>query len=215
LGRALAEHLSRDGWRVVVDARTAAELREAAIGWPDAFVLPGDVTNEAHRAELVAAAGERLDLLVLNASSLGQTPLPPLAEYRAEELRAVLETNTVAPLLLVQRALPALRAAAGRVVAISSDAAVEGYPGWGGYGASKAALDQLVRVLAAEEPGVRAYAVDPGDMRTRMHAAAFPGEDIGDRPAPETVVPALRRLVDGELPAGRYTAAELVTEVRS
>ena len=215
MGRALAEHLSRDGWRVVVDARTAAELREAAIGWPDAFVLPGDVTNEAHRAELVAAAGERLDLLVLNASSLGQTPLPPLAEYRAEELRAVLETNTVAPLLLVQRALPALRAAAGRVVAISSDAAVEGYPGWGGYGASKAALDQLVRVLAAEEPGVRAYAVDPGDMRTRMHAAAFPGEDIGDRPAPETVVPALRRLVDGELPAGRYTAAELVTEVRS
>src|SRR5882672_7831199 len=105
LGRALAEHLSRDGWRVVVDARTAAELREAAIGWPDAFVLPGDVTNEAHRAELVAAAGERLDLLVLNASSLGQTPLPPLAEYRAEELRAVLETNTVAPLRLVQLAL--------------------------------------------------------------------------------------------------------------
>jgi NAD(P)-dependent dehydrogenase (short-subunit alcohol dehydrogenase family) len=209
LGRALAEDLSRDGWRTVVDARTAAELHEAAAGWPDAEVRPGDITDEAHRTELVAAAGGRLDLLVLNASSLGQTPLPPLAGYRLDELRAVLETNVVAALRLVQLALPALRAAAGRVLAISSDAAVEGYPGWGGYGASKAALDQLVRVLAAEEPGVRAYAVDPGDIRTRMHAAAFPGEDIGDRPAPESVLPALRRLIEGSLPPGRYTVSEL------
>jgi NAD(P)-dependent dehydrogenase (short-subunit alcohol dehydrogenase family) len=215
LGRALAEHLSGAGWRVVVDARTAADLHEASAGWPDAVVRPGDVTDESHRAELIAAAGDRLDLLVLNASSLGQTPLPPLASYRLDELRAVLETNTVAGLRLIQLALPALRAAGGRVVAISSDAAVEGYPGWGGYGASKAALDQLVRVLAAEEPAVRAYAVDPGDMRTRMHAAAFPGEDLSDRPPPRTVVPALLRLINGDLPAGRYTAAQLLAEVPS
>jgi NAD(P)-dependent dehydrogenase (short-subunit alcohol dehydrogenase family) len=209
LGRALAEDLSQRGWRTVVDARTAAELHEAAAGWPNTEVRPGDITDEAHRAELVAGAGGRADLLVLNASSLGQVPLPPLAGYRLDELRAVLETNVVAPLRLVQLALPALRAAAGRVLAVSSDAAVEGYPGWGGYGASKAALDQLVRVLAAEEPGLRVYAVDPGDMRTRMHAAAFPGEDISDRPAPESVLPALRRLIEGSLRSGRYTAGEL------
>jgi len=218
LGRALADHLSLSGWRVVVDARTATELHEAAAGWPLAVVRPGDVTDEAHRAELVTAAGERLDLLVLNASSLGQTPLPPLAEYRLDELRGLLETNVVAPLRLVQLALPALRSARprlGRVLAISSDAAVQGYPGWGGYGASKAALDQLIRVLAAEEAGIPAYAVDPGDMRTRMHAAAFPGEDISDRPTPESVVPALRRLIDGELPSGRYTAGELLVAAGS
>jgi NAD(P)-dependent dehydrogenase (short-subunit alcohol dehydrogenase family) len=130
----------------------------------------------------------------------------------------MLETNVVAPLRLVQLALPALRSARprpGRVLAISSDAAVQGYPGWGGYGASKAALDQLIRVLAADEPGIPAYAVDPGDMRTRMHAAAFPGEDISDRPTPESVVPALRRLIDGDLPAGRYTAGELLVAAGS
>jgi NAD(P)-dependent dehydrogenase (short-subunit alcohol dehydrogenase family) len=215
LGRALASHLSADGWRLVVDARTATELSDAAAPWPAAVAIPGDVTSEAHRVELVAAAGDRLDLLVLNASSLGQTPLPPLADYRLDELRAVLETNTVAPLRLVQLALPALRTAGGRVLTLSSDAAVEGYPGWGGYGASKAALDQLARVLAAEEPGLRVYAVDPGDLRTRMHAAAFPGEDIGDRPEPESAVPALRRLIDGDLPSGRYTARELLAEVGS
>ncbi|WP_028926743.1 SDR family oxidoreductase [Pseudonocardia acaciae] len=212
LGRALASDLSAGGWRLVVDARTATELYDAAAPWPRATDIPGDVTSEDHRVELVAAAGDRLDLLVLNASSLGQAPLPPLAEYRLDELRAVLETNTVAPLRLVQLALPALRAAAGAVLAISSDAAVEGYPGWGGYGASKAALEQLVRVLAAEEPGLRAYSVDPGDLRTRMHAAAYPGEDISDRPEPETAVPALRRLIDGGLPSGRYAARDLLAE---
>ncbi|MGH3977598.1 MAG: SDR family NAD(P)-dependent oxidoreductase [Pseudonocardiaceae bacterium] len=209
LGRALADNLSRDGWRVVVDARSAADLHRAAAGWPAATALPGDVTDDAHRRELVAAAGDRLDLLVLNASALGQTPLPPLVDYRIDELRAVFETNVLAPLRLVQRALPALRAAGGRVVTISSDAAVADYPGWGGYGASKAALDQLAHVLGAEEPELRVYAADPGDMRTAMHAAAFPGEDISDRPEPEDVVPALRRLVDGDLPSGRYTVDEL------
>jgi len=209
LGRALAASLSSSGWRVVVDARSATDLHAAAGEWPRAVVVPGDVTDEGHRHNLVAAAGERLDLLVLNASTLGQTPLPPLAGYRLDELRAVLETNVVAPLRLVQLALPALRAAGGRVLAISSDAAVAGYPGWGGYGLSKAALDQLANVLAAEEPDLRVYAGDPGDMRTRMHAEAFPGEDISDRPEPEEAVPALLRLIDGEHRSGRYTAAAL------
>lgn len=209
LGRALAGSLVADGWRVIVDARSATDLHAAAAGWADATAIPGDITDDAHRRELAATVGDRLDLLVLNASSLGQTPLPPLADYQAEELRAVLEANTVAPLLLIQLALPALRAAGGTVLAISSDAAVEGYPGWGGYGASKAALDQLARVLAAEEPDVRVLAVDPGDMRTAMQAAAFPGEDISDRPWPEQVVPTLRRVVDEPVPSGRYTVAEL------
>ncbi|MGI8799551.1 MAG: SDR family NAD(P)-dependent oxidoreductase [Pseudonocardia sp.] len=210
LGRALAADLAAAGWRLVVDARTAADLSEAMAGWPDALALPGDVANEAHRRELVEAAGPAIDLLVLNASTLGQTPLPALADYRIDELRATVETNTIAPLRLVQLALPALRAATGRVLTISSDAAVEGYPGWGGYGASKAALDQLARVLGAEEPDLRVYAVDPGDMRTQMQADAFPGEDISDRAEPESVVPALRRLIGGDLPSGRYIAAELV-----
>jgi NAD(P)-dependent dehydrogenase (short-subunit alcohol dehydrogenase family) len=209
LGRAFTDSLVADGWRVVVDARSATDLHAAAAGWPDATAIPGDITDGAHRHQLITAIGGRLDLLALNASSLGQTPLPPLVGYRAEELRAVFETNTVAPLLLVQLALPALRAASGTVLAISSDAAIEGYPGWGGYGASKAALDQLARVLAAEEPDVRVLAVDPGDMRTTMQAAAFPGEDISDRPWPAEVVPTLRRVVDEPVPSGRYTVTEL------
>ena len=209
LGRALTDALSTAGWRVVIDARSASDLHTATTTWSGAVALPGDVTDEQHLRELAAAAGDRLDLLVLNASSLGQTPLPSLADYRSVELRAVLETNTIAPLRLVQLALPALRAAGGRVLAISSDAAVADYPGWGGYGASKAALDQLMHVLAAEEPGLHVYAVDPGDMRTRMQAEAFPGEDISDRPEPEDVVPALRRLLDAGLPSGRYVAADL------
>ena len=210
LGRALAATLSSSGWRVVVDARSASDLHAAADGWPHAVVVPGDVTDEIHLRDLVDAAGGHLDLLVLNASSLGQTPLPSLAEYATAALRAVFETNTVAPLRLVQLALPALRAARGRILAISSDAAVAGYPGRGGYGASKAALDQLLNVLGAEEPDLRVYAVDPGDMRTQMQADAFPGEDISDRAEPESVVPALRRLIGGDLPSGRYIAAELV-----
>lgn len=205
LGRALARSLAADGWRVVGDARTAADLAAAFDGVP----VPGDVTDPVHRKELLAAAGDRIDLLVLNASTLGPTPLPPLTRYDLDALRRVLEVNVVAPLALLQAALPALRAASGRVIALSSDAAVEPYEGWGGYGASKAALDHLVRVFAAEEPDIRGYAVDPGDMRTRMHQDAFPGEDIGDRPEPETVVPALRRLADSDLPSGRYVAGEL------
>ncbi len=212
LGRALARSLAADGWRLVLDARTAADLDATAAGLApaDVVAITGDVTDPDHRRELAAAAGDRLDLLVLNASTLGPSPLPPLATYDPAALRAVLETNTVAPLALTQLVLPALRAARGRVLAVSSDAAVGAYEGWGGYGASKAALDQLANVLGAEEPDLRVHAVDPGDMRTAMHQDAFPGEDISDRPEPEAVVPALRRLIEADLPSGRYVAAELV-----
>ncbi len=164
------------------------------------------------RAALAAAVQRlgRLDLLVNNASDLGPSPLVPLARLPVDRLGTVLAVNTMAPLALIQLTLPELRRAGGRVVNVSSDAGTEAYPGWGGYGASKAALDQLSAVLAAEETGLRIYAVDPGDMNTEMHQAAYPGEDIGDRPAPETVVPALLRLVEGDLPSGRYRAADLV-----
>jgi NAD(P)-dependent dehydrogenase (short-subunit alcohol dehydrogenase family) len=210
LGRALASDLAAAGWRLVLDARTAGALRTAAVPLgPAVTAIPGDVTDPEHRHALAAAAGDRLDLLVLNASALGPSPLPSLAGLGTAHLRDILETNVVAPHALTRLLLPALRAATGCVLAISSDAAVAAYPGWGGYGASKAALDQLAAVLGAEEPLLRVYAVDPGDMRTAMHQAAFPGEDISDRPEPETVVPALRRLVDADLPNGRYEAAAL------
>ncbi len=210
LGRALVTDLARDGWRLVVDARHGPDLAGATGSLGDAVTaLRGDVTDDAHRRALVAAAGDRLDLLVLNASTLGPSPLPALAAYDLAQLRDVFEVNAVATLGLTQLALPALRAAGGRVIFVSSDAGVEGYQGWGGYGASKAAVDALSRVLAAEEPGLRVYAADPGDLRTQMHQDAYPGEDISDRPEPETVVPGFRRLIDGELPSGRYRAADL------
>jgi len=212
LGHALATDLVRDGWRLLIDARGAAALHDAAAGFgADVTALPGDLVDEAHRQELVAAAGDRLDLLVLNASILGQSPLPPLAEADLDRLRTTFEVNTVAQLGLLQLALPALRAASGRVIAVTSDAAVESYEGWGTYAASKAALEAFTRVLAAEEPRLRVYAADPGDLRTQMHQEAFPGEDISDRPEPETAVPAFRRLIDGDLPSGRYRTADLAT----
>ena len=151
-----------------------------------------------------------LDLLVNNASVLGPSPQPHLADYPLDVLRRVYEVNTVAPLALVQEALPRLRRSTdGRIVNVTSDAAVEAYDGWGGYGSSKAALDQLSAVLAAEEAGVRVWAVDPGDLRTRMHQEAFPGEDISDRPEPETVVPALLALIESDRPSGRLRLAEV------
>jgi NAD(P)-dependent dehydrogenase (short-subunit alcohol dehydrogenase family) len=209
LGRALAAALSDQGWRLVVDGRDAARLADAFTGSDLVTTLPGDVADPRHRAALAEAVGPRLDVLVNNASELGPSPLPALADLPPGDLRHVLDVNVVAPLALVQAVLPALRAARGTVVNISSDAAVEAYAGWGGYGASKAALDQLTAVLAVEHPGLRIYAVDPGDMATDMHQAAFPGEDISDRPAPETVVPPLLALLAGVLPSGRYRAAEL------
>ena len=212
LGRALAAALAADGWQLVLDARDGDRLVAAVAGFasPDRVTaLAGDVADPDHRAALAAAVPDGLDLLVTNASELGPSPLPPLATLPLAAFERVLAVNTVAPLGLVQLLLPALRRAGGRVLQISSDAAVEAYPGWGGYGASKAALDQLTAVLAAEEPALRVYAVDPGDMATDMHQAAFPGEDISDRPSPESVVPALLRLVTEPLPSGRYRAADL------
>ena len=213
LGRALAEALNARGWRLVVDGRDAERLRAtvASLPRPDLVTaIPGDVIEPTHRAALADAAGPRLDLLVNNASDLGPSPLPRLDSLGTSDLQRVLAVNAVAPLALFQAVLPALRAASGRVLNISSDAAVEAYEGWGGYGASKAALDQLSAVLAVEHPELRVLAVDPGDMATDMHQAAFPGEDISDRPAPETVVPALLRLLDDDAPpSGRYRAADL------
>ena len=206
-GRALAHDLAADGWRVVVDARNADGLAAAARDIPGAVVVSGDVTDPAHRAALVDAV-DHIDLLVNNASTLGPSPLPPLRAHPIDLLRDVYEVNVVAPLALVQAALPKLVAAGGTIVNVTSDAAVEAYEGWGGYGSSKAALDHLTAVLAAEEPGVRAYAFDPGDMRTQMHQDAFPGEDISDRPTPESIVPALRRLLADAPPSGRYRAAD-------
>jgi NAD(P)-dependent dehydrogenase (short-subunit alcohol dehydrogenase family) len=212
LGRALAAALSARGWRLVVDGRDPGGLAAAtaALPRPDLVTaVAGDVADPAHRAALAAAAGDRLDLLVNNASELGPIPLPRLADLAPEAFERVLRVNTLAPLALVQQVLPALHAAGGRVLDLSSDAAVEAYPGWGGYGASKAALDHLTAVLAVEEPALRWYAVDPGDMATDLHAAADPEADPADLLTPESVVPALLALVDGDQPSGRYRAVEL------
>ena len=214
-GRAVTAALLDHGWTVVADARRASELKAtvAELNSDRLIGLPGDVTDASHRDTLLTAAvgAGPLGLLVNNASRLGPSPQPALADYPIGELRAVYETNVFAPLALIRAALPALAANAGAIVNLSSDAAVEPYAGWGGYGSSKAALDQLSAVLAAEAPAVAVYAFDPGDMRTEMHQAAFPGEDISDRAEPESVVPALLRLLDTRPPAGRYRAAELLS----
>jgi NAD(P)-dependent dehydrogenase (short-subunit alcohol dehydrogenase family) len=208
LGLALARALAARGWRLAIDARGAEALDAARAELGDAVAVPGDVADERHRRALVAAAGGRVDLLVNNASELGPSPLPALADAPLDALEEVYRVNVLGPLRLAQLALP-LMPAGGRILNVSSDAAVEPYEGWGGYGSSKAALDQLTRVLAAERPDLRVYAVDPGDMRTRMHQDAFPGEDISDRPPPEASVPGLLALIEGELPSGRYSAREL------
>jgi NAD(P)-dependent dehydrogenase (short-subunit alcohol dehydrogenase family) len=216
LGLAVTHALVERGWSLVVDARRAGELAVATAGLPRVVAIPGDVTDPVHRAELAAAVGRlgSLDLLVNNASALGVSPLPQLADYPLDELRLVFETNVIAPLALFQSLAVPLTAAGGVIVNVSSDAAVESYPGWGGYGSAKAALDQLSTVLAAEEPRLRCYAFDPGDMRTEMHQLAFPGEDISDRPDPVTAVPALLRLLDERPASGRYRAADLLAVTR-
>ena len=214
LGLALAQALADRGYGLAIDARGSDDLEaaQATLARRTAVTaIPGDVADPAHREELVAAAVRmgRLRLLVNNASVLGPSPQPDLDAYPLELLDAVYRINVLAPLGLIQLALPALAAAGGAVLNITSDAAVENYPGWGGYGSSKAALEQLSNVLAAEHPGLRVYWADPGDMRTRMHQQAFPGEDISDRPLPETSVPGLLQLIQGALPSGRYRAREL------
>ncbi len=216
LGLALARGLAEDGWSLVIDARDGDALRAAASAslpaGTNVTVLPGDITDPAHRAALARAADDLggPDLLVNNAGTLGASPLPALADYPIGELRDAFEVNVLAPLALAQLLLPALRRRGGAVLFITSDAAVEAYAGWGGYGAAKAALEQAGNVLAAEENLVRVWWVDPGDLRTQMHQQAFPGEDISDRPLPDAVVPAFRKLVTERLPDGRYRAAELM-----
>ena len=211
LGLALARALAGRGWRLVVDARDPGPLEAARAELAErteVVALAGDVTDPAHRRALVDAAGDRIDALVNNASLLGPSPQPPLADYPLDALERVLRVNLLAPLALVQLALPRLPPG-GRIVNVTSDAAVEAYAGWGGYGSAKAALEQLTRVLAAEHPELRIYAVDPGDMNTRMHQEAFPGEDISDRPPPEASVPGLLALLEGDVPSGRHLARNL------
>jgi NAD(P)-dependent dehydrogenase (short-subunit alcohol dehydrogenase family) len=204
----LARTLVDRSWRIVVDARHREELLRAWGQRPHDVVIPGDVTDAEHRLALVQAAGNSIDLLVNNASALGPSPLPPLAQYPLAELRRVYEVNVLAPLALLQLALPRL-APDARILNITSDAAVEAYAGWGGYGSAKAALEQQTAILAAEHPGLRVYAVDPGDMRTQMQQDAFPGEDISDRPPPEESIPGLLALIEGDLPSGRYRARDV------
>jgi NAD(P)-dependent dehydrogenase (short-subunit alcohol dehydrogenase family) len=208
LGRALAGALAERGWALVIDARRVEELeaaRRELARFTEVTAIAGDITDAGHRAALITAAGESIDLLVNNASALGPSPLLGLAHIPLDELRRIYETNLTAPLALIQLALPRMPDGAA-IINVSSDAAIEPYETWGGYGSSKAALEQLTAILGAEHPTLRVYAVDPGDMRTEMHQAAFPGEDITDRPLPEESIPGLLALIEGRLPSGRYRA---------
>jgi NAD(P)-dependent dehydrogenase (short-subunit alcohol dehydrogenase family) len=208
LGLALARALDERGWRLVLDARGAEALEEATRELNEAVAVPGDVSDPAHRAALVALAGPQIDLLVNNASILGPSPQPELADYPLDVLARVYEVNVLAPLALTQATLPHVPDS-GVILNVTSDAGIEAYDGWGGYGSSKAAFEQWTAVLGVERPKLRIYAVDPGDMRTQMHQEAFPGEDISDRPLPEDSVPALLALIDGDLHSGRYRAHDL------
>lgn len=213
LGLALARRLASDGWRLIIDARGEDELGAASselAKLTDVTAIAGNVMDADHRRELADAAREAdgLDALVNNASVLGPSPQPRLLDYPLGILEQVYKTNVLAPLALVQAVRHDLKPDA-RIVNVTSDAATEPYEGWGGYGSSKAALEQLSNILAAENPAWRVYRVDPGDMRTRMHQEAFPGEDISDRPLPEASVPGLMKLLTGDLPGGRYAARDL------
>lgn len=215
LGLALARALASGGWSLVIDARGEEALTEARrelAAVTAVRAVAGDVAEADHRAALIdeARALGGLDLLVNNASLLGPSPQPELQSYPLSVLEEVYRANVFAPLCLIQLGLSMLREAnPGRIVNVTSDAAIEGYEGWGGYGSSKAGLEQLSNVLAAENPDLRVYWVDPGDMNTRMQQEAFPGEDVSDRPPPEDSVPGLLRLIEGDLPSGRYRAREL------
>jgi NAD(P)-dependent dehydrogenase (short-subunit alcohol dehydrogenase family) len=216
LGLAVSRALAERGFRLVIDARDPGPLEDARAELAqhaEVVAIDGDVAVEEHRRALVEAAGPRIQALVNNASVLGPSPQPRLADYPLAELSRVYRVNVLAPLALTQLALPALQPG-GRILNVTSDAAVEPYAGWGGYGSSKAALDQITNILAAEHPELRVYAVDPGDMNTRMHQEAFPGEDISDRPPPDASVPGLLALIEGDLPSGRYWARELAEVAR-
>lgn len=212
LGRALVHSLSTDGWAVVTDARDGDRLAHAVAGLTAVVAVAGDVADPAHRTALAHEVGllGRLDLLVHNASTLGPVPLRPLRETTPDDLIAAWTVNAVAPVALTVAVLAWLRRSGGTLVSISSDAAVEHYETWGTYAAGKAALDHLTLTLGVEE-GLTAYVVDPGDLRTDLHQAAFPGEDISDRPLPATVVPHVRTLLDRRPPSGRYRASDVPT----
>jgi NAD(P)-dependent dehydrogenase (short-subunit alcohol dehydrogenase family) len=213
LGLALARRLAQQNWALVIDARGVAALQDVAreLGRvTEVAAIAGDITDPRHRRSLISAAGPEIDLLVNNASTLGPSPQPTLANYPLDVLEHVYRVNAIAPLALAQLALPRMPDG-GRIINITSDAASEPYEGWGGYGSSKAALEQLTAILAAEHPTLRIYAADPGDMRTQMHQEAFPGEDISDRSLPEVSVPGLLELIEGDLPSGRYAVRELRT----
>jgi NAD(P)-dependent dehydrogenase (short-subunit alcohol dehydrogenase family) len=217
LGLALARALAERGWALVLDARGGAELERAAreLGAiTEVIALPGDVADDWHRGALVDAAGEKIDLLVNNASLLGPSPQPPLGRYPLDALERVYQVNVLAPLALTQLVLPRM-ADRGALINVSSDAGVEPYAGWGGYGSSKAALEQLTAILAAEQPQLRVYSVDPGDMRTQLHQEAFPGEDISDRPPPQESAPGLVELIESALPSGRYRARDVLVPARA
>jgi NAD(P)-dependent dehydrogenase (short-subunit alcohol dehydrogenase family) len=214
LGLALARSLAEKHWNLVIDARGTEALEHAKrqlSKQTEVTALSGDVSEEAHLQKLIEAtrALGGLDVLVNNASILGPSPQPTLANYPLGVLGQVYKVNVFAPLRLIQLALPILKPNA-TIINISSDAGVEGYSGWGGYGSSKAALEQVSRVLSAEHPEYKIYWVDPGDMNTEMHQEAFPDEDISDRPLPETSVPGLLNLIEGDLPSGRYKAREVL-----
>jgi NAD(P)-dependent dehydrogenase (short-subunit alcohol dehydrogenase family) len=214
LGLALARRLARENWTLIIDARGAEDLETARTELAQqtrVIALPGDVSGEEHRQALAEAAHEAggLDALVNNASILGPSPQPQLLDYPIGVLEEVYRTNAFAPLALVQSLRNELKPGA-RIINVTSDAAVEPYEGWGGYGSSKAALEQLSAILAAENPSLHVYRVDPGDMRTQMQGEAFPGEDISDRPLPEESVPGLLELLEGDLPSGRYEARALI-----
>jgi NAD(P)-dependent dehydrogenase (short-subunit alcohol dehydrogenase family) len=219
LGLALTQGLAEGGWSLVVDAREPSALARAedeirarlSVG-AQLRAVPGDVSDAGHRRALADAARElgRLDLVVNNASTLGASPLPAVADLSPEILRRVLDVNTISPMALIRETLPLLRESPDpRILNVTSDASVAHYPSWGGYGSSKAALDHLSATLAEEERAIRVWAVDPGDMRTEMHQAAFPGQDISDRPDPATVVPSLLALIAGDAPSGRISISEM------
>ena len=218
LGLALARGLTGEGWTLLIDARSAEALEAARADLAEltqVIAIPGDVTDEGHRQALAEASRGvgGLDALVNNASILGLSPQPQLLDYPLDVLEEVYRTNTIAPLALIQAVRNQLKPGA-RVLNITSDAAVEPYENWGGYGSSKAALEQISNILAAENPSLHIYRIDPGDMRTQMHGEAFPGEDISDRPLPEESVPGLLELLTGKLPSGRYEARALSNQQR-
>lgn len=215
LGLALARRLAQDGWKLIINARNETDLQKAQqelAALTEVQAIAGDVAEAGHREALVqaVAAAGGLDLLVNNAGILGHSPQPQLTEYPLDVLEEVFRINVIAPLGLIQALKNQLKPTA-RLINVTSDAAIEAYEGWGGYGASKAALEQLTNILAAENRHWRIYRVDPGDMRTQMHQEAFPGEDISDRPLPETSVPGFLELIYGDLESGRYAARNIVT----